>query len=74
ITVAKLTRNVQEGHLREVFGTYGDIRAVELELLPRLKVHRGTAVIEFESMAQAENAVDHMNGGQLDGNELVVSI
>jgi RNA-binding protein with serine-rich domain 1 len=74
ITVSKLTRNVQEEHLREIFGEYGTIRNIELEMIPKLKIHRGTAIIEYESMEEAEKAIDHMNGGQLDGNELVVSL
>lgn len=32
IVVEKLTRNVNEGHLREIFGTYGRIESIDLPL------------------------------------------
>ncbi|KAI9596984.1 hypothetical protein BDF19DRAFT_339996, partial [Syncephalis fuscata] len=67
INVNKLTINVTEDHLKEIFGAYGSIRTVELQRVERLNIHRGQAVIEYEKMADAEKAIEYMHGGQLDG-------
>ena len=32
IVVEKLTKNVNEGHLREIFGAYGAIRELDLPM------------------------------------------
>ncbi|KAI8050618.1 hypothetical protein BDF22DRAFT_612737, partial [Syncephalis plumigaleata] len=72
INVNKLTQSVTEEHLREIFGVYGSIRSIELGRIERLNVHRGHATIEYETLANAEKAIECMNGGQLDGMTLVV--
>ncbi|KAK2748198.1 hypothetical protein FQN55_004474 [Onygenales sp. PD_40] len=74
IVVEKLTKNVNENHLREIFGTYGEIRSLELPMNPQFMTNRGTAYILYYEAADAEAAISHMHEAQLDGAVLNVSI
>ncbi|PGH17547.1 hypothetical protein AJ79_01147 [Helicocarpus griseus UAMH5409] len=74
IVVEKLTKNVNENHLREIFGTYGEIQSLELPMNPQFMTNRGTAYILYYEVADAEAAISHMHEAQLDGAVLNVSI
>lgn len=58
----------------EIFGTYGAIKHVEF---PKDHVHpylgRGYAYVEFSNADEAENAMKHMDGGQVDGQEITAA-
>lgn len=58
----------------EIFSTYGIIKHVEF---PRDHVHphlgRGYAYVEFQTADEAENAMKHMDGGQIDGQEITAA-
>jgi RNA recognition motif-containing protein len=66
--VSKLTRNVTEEHLREIFSTYGTLIHCELAIDERYQLPKGYAIIEYDTQAQADAAHEYMNEGQLDGN------
>ena len=68
--VARLTRNVNEDHIKEIFGTFGPVKSVELAIDRVVNLPRGFAYVEFEERADAERARMSMDGGQLDGNYL----
>ncbi|EEC12203.1 RNA binding protein, putative [Ixodes scapularis] len=74
IHVGRLTRNVTRDHLLEIFGCYGTVKGVEL---PPDRTHghlsRGFAYVEFENPADAERAMRHMDGGQIDGQEVTAA-
>ncbi|EEH39035.1 hypothetical protein PAAG_01497 [Paracoccidioides lutzii Pb01] len=74
IVVEKLTKNVNENHLREIFGVYGEIQNLELPMNPQFMTNRGTAYILYYEAADAEAAISHMHEAQLDGAVLNVSI
>ncbi|KAL2372299.1 hypothetical protein BDBG_09161 [Blastomyces gilchristii SLH14081] len=74
IVVEKLTKNVNENHLREIFGVYGEIQSLELPMNPHFMTNRGTAYILYHEVADAEAAISHMHEAQLDGAVLNVSI
>ncbi|KAK4180478.1 hypothetical protein QBC36DRAFT_320049 [Triangularia setosa] len=59
IVVERLTRNVNEDHLREIFGQYGEIE--DLDIL-------------YYSEADAEAAIAHMHEATVDGAVINVSI
>ncbi|MCJ1410715.1 hypothetical protein MMC19_004801 [Ptychographa xylographoides] len=67
IVVEKLTKNVNEDHLREIFGSYGTIREVELPMNRQTMTNRGTAYILYASPTHSESAIAHMHEAQLDG-------
>ena len=72
--VRNLTRNVNEEHLREIFGNYGSIKNVELAIDALVQLPKGYAFIEFASVDLAKAAVQHMDGGQIDSNVVSVAL
>ncbi|KAL4987133.1 hypothetical protein BDW68DRAFT_188243 [Aspergillus falconensis] len=74
IVVEKLTKNVTEPHLLEIFGSFGEIRSIELPVNHAFMTNRGTAYIIYHDPADAEAAIAHMHEAQLDGAVLNVSI
>ncbi|KAL4888523.1 hypothetical protein BDV59DRAFT_196363 [Aspergillus ambiguus] len=74
IVVEKLTKNVTEAHLREIFGGFGDIQSLDLPMNKAFMTNRGTAYILYHDPADAEAAIAHMHEAQLDGAVLNVSI
>ncbi|RAL13612.1 RNA-binding protein with serine-rich domain 1 [Aspergillus homomorphus CBS 101889] len=74
IVVEKLTKNVTESHLREIFGGFGEIQSLDLPMNKAFMTNRGTAYILYHDPADAEAAIAHMHEAQLDGAILSVSI
>ncbi|GFU45091.1 RNA-binding protein with serine-rich domain 1-B [Trichonephila clavipes] len=75
IQVSRLTRNVTKEHVQEIFSTYGPLRNVDL-VIDRDRPHlsRGFAYVEFENPEDAEKALNYMDGGQIDGQEVSASL
>lgn len=73
IHVQNLTRNVKEAHLEEIFGYYGSVVKVEIEKNINNGISKGNATVTYATNKDAEQAVMHMDGGQLDGQQLKVS-
>ncbi|KNG85765.1 hypothetical protein ANOM_005396, partial [Aspergillus nomiae NRRL 13137] len=67
IVVEKLTKNVTESHLREIFGSFGGIDSLDLPMNKAFMTNRGTAYILYNDPADAEAAIAHMHEAQLDG-------
>ncbi|OGE54805.1 hypothetical protein PENARI_c005G04738 [Penicillium arizonense] len=67
IVVEKLTKNVTENHIREIFGDFGDIEYLDLPINKAFMTNRGTAYILYYDPADAEAAIAHMHEAQLDG-------
>jgi len=74
IVVERLTKTINEDHLREIFGEYGRIRDLDLPMNKQFNTNRGTAYILFEDEADAEAAIAHMHEAQIDGSVINVSI
>ncbi len=68
LVVSNLTRNVTDEHLREIFGIYGAVLSVEVQMDRQVNLPKGWANVEYETAEDADRAVQHLNGGQLDGN------
>ena len=75
IFVGRLSRNVAKDHVQEIFSTYGTIKHVDM---PCDSIHpvfnKGFAYVEYEKQEDANNACKFMDGGQIDGQEVKVSI
>ncbi|KAL7652200.1 hypothetical protein ACMYSQ_009502 [Aspergillus niger] len=69
IVIEKLTKNVTESHLREIFGGFGDIQSLDLPMNKAFMTNRGTAYILYHDPADAEAAIAHMHEAQLDAEE-----
>ncbi|KAJ4298355.1 hypothetical protein N0V88_003384 [Collariella sp. IMI 366227] len=74
IVVERLTKNVNEDHLYEIFGQYGDIDDLDLPVNRSSGMNRGTAYILYFTEADAQAAITHMHEAQLDGAIIHVSI
>ncbi|CCC05572.1 unnamed protein product [Sordaria macrospora k-hell] len=74
IVVERLTKNINENHLREIFGQFGEIEDLDLPLNRTSRTNRGTAYILYVHDADAEAAIAHMHEAQLDGAVINVSI
>jgi len=74
IIITNLTRNVVESHLKTVFGFYGEIIKTDLPLFGKSSQNRGKAALEYADPPSAHKAASHMDGGQLDGAILQVSL
>uniref|UniRef100_A0A8C7HPP6 RRM domain-containing protein n=1 Tax=Oncorhynchus kisutch TaxID=8019 RepID=A0A8C7HPP6_ONCKI len=60
--------------IHEIFATYGKIKMIDMpveRLHPNLS--RGYAYVEFETPEEAQKALKHMDGGQIDGQEITTS-
>jgi RNA-binding protein with serine-rich domain 1 len=75
IQVTKLTRNITKDHLSEIFGTYGTVAHVEVPGGNGFSFSfRHQAFIEYESSEDASKAAKYMDGGQIDGQEVMVTL
>ena len=75
IQVTKLTRNITKDHLSEIFGTYGTVAHVEVPGGNGFSFSfRHQAFIEYESSEDAAKAAKFMDGGQIDGQEIMVTL
>ncbi|CZS91548.1 hypothetical protein WAI453_011754 [Rhynchosporium graminicola] len=74
VVIEKLTKNVNEAHLREIFSQYGQIRDLDMPMNRSFNTNRGTAYILYTSEADAESAIAHMHESQIDGAVINVSI
>lgn len=74
IVIEKLTKNVQKDHLREIFGSYGDIAELEMPMNKQFMTNKGLAYVVYYTPDGAESAIAHMHEAQLDGAMINVSI
>ncbi|KAL1866047.1 hypothetical protein Daus18300_006948 [Diaporthe australafricana] len=74
IVVERLTKNVTEEHLREIFGQYGPIDDMDVPLSRQFGTNRGAAYILYVNEVDAEAAIAHMHEAQLDGATISVSL
>ncbi|RDY10986.1 Serine/arginine-rich splicing factor SR45, partial [Mucuna pruriens] len=66
--VEKLSRNVNEGHLKEIFSNFGEVVSVELAMDRTVNLPKGYGYVQFKTRGDAEKALLYMDGAQIDGN------
>ncbi|KAL6882826.1 hypothetical protein HDV57DRAFT_461235 [Trichoderma longibrachiatum] len=74
IVVERLSKNVNEEHLFEIFGQFGPIYDLDLPMNRTFGTNRGTAYILYDHHADAEAAIEHMHEAQIDGSIINVSV
>ncbi|QPC69778.1 hypothetical protein HYE68_000530 [Fusarium pseudograminearum] len=74
IVVERLSKNINESHLQEIFGQFGRIKDLDLPLNRTSGTNRGTAYILYDYEEDAEAAISHMHEAQVDGSAVNVSI
>ncbi|KAF3830162.1 hypothetical protein GH733_001587 [Mirounga leonina] len=74
VHIGRLTRNVTKDHIMEILSTYGKIKMIDMPV-ERMHPHlaKGYAYVEFENPDEAEKALEHMDGGQIDGQEITAT-
>jgi RNA recognition motif-containing protein len=71
--IGNLSSNVTEDDLRANFSGAGKVLSVTI-IKDRLSgLSKGFGFVEMESEEQAKEAIQKFNGGELDGNTIVVS-
>lgn len=66
--------NVAESEIRQWFNPFGDIDSIELPKDHITGKNKGHAIIEFKRHRDAKDAVKEMNGFDVNGKKLKVSI
>ncbi|PCD33145.1 hypothetical protein AU210_009380 [Fusarium oxysporum f. sp. radicis-cucumerinum] len=74
IVVERLSKNINEQHLYEIFGQFGRIKDLDLPMNRTFGTNRGTAYILYDYEDDAEAAIAHMHEAQVDGSAINVSI
>ena len=64
---------MKAGHIEEIFGYYGKIKSVDLEKDVRSGLSKGMAIVKYLTSKEAEHAVLHLDGGQIDGQKIKVT-
>ncbi|MFH4980376.1 hypothetical protein AB6A40_007085 [Gnathostoma spinigerum] len=75
LCIRNLSRNVTKEHLSEIFSVYGTLKSCEMPM-DRQHTHlgRGYGYVEFEQPEDADKALKHMDGGQIDGQEVTCEL
>uniref|UniRef100_A0A8C8W2L9 RNA-binding protein with serine-rich domain 1 n=1 Tax=Peromyscus maniculatus bairdii TaxID=230844 RepID=A0A8C8W2L9_PERMB len=72
VHIGRLTRNVTKDHIMEIFSTFGKIKMIDMPV-ERIHLSKGCTYVEFENPDEAEKALKHMDGGQIDGQEITAT-
>jgi len=72
VEIRRLSRTVNEAHLREIFGKYGKVLKVEIIPCPQRKMTMGVAVVYFENSDGVQSCIDYLDQAQIDGSDIRV--
>ena len=70
LRVDKLSRNINNEHLYDIFQQYGDLQKAEVQIDPKVKLSLGYGFLQYKCRADAEKAFIQMNNGQIDGKHI----
>jgi RNA recognition motif-containing protein len=73
IYVGSLPYSIKDEQLQELFATYGTVEAARVITDKYTGQSRGFGFVEMSSQAEAQHAIQALNGTQLDGRTLVVN-
>ena len=71
--VGGLPYSVTEGQLQEIFTAHGTVESARVIADKFTGQSRGFGFVEMNSGGEAQNAIDSLNGTQLEGRTLVVN-
>ncbi len=74
IYVGNLTMETGQPHLREAFATFGEVGRVTLAVGTTDGKRKGFGFVEMDSEEQGLAAISGLNGHELNGNAMKVSI
>ena len=73
IYVGNLNYNLSEDELEKVFSTYGEVTSVKIIRDKYTDQSKGFGFIEMANDADAQKAIDELNGTEVKGRELRVN-
>mmetsp|Transcript_99500 Transcript_99500/g.121713 ORF Transcript_99500/g.121713 Transcript_99500/m.121713 type:complete len:438 (+) Transcript_99500:69-1382(+) len=73
IKIDKLSRNVNESHLKEIFSNFGEIQDIYLAKDNQVKLSLGYGLITYLNRNDAINAYKCMHHGQIDGKKIWIT-
>src|SRR5262249_51485069 len=73
VYVGGLPYSVTDGRLEEIFAPHGTVASARVIADKFTGQSRGFGFVEMASGAEAQSAIDALNGTQLDGRTLVVN-
>ncbi len=72
IFVAKLSFNTDSEGLREAFEDFGEVNSANVIMDKYTGRSRGFGFVEMDNEEEAMNAINELNGSELDGRTIVV--
>lgn len=72
VFVTNLSRNIESRHLREIFGTFGELICADVSKYDDFQVSNSFGHVIYKDLESSQQAMKHMQGGQIDG--LTVSL
>lgn len=74
IYIGNLSYKKNEKDIKSLFKTFGKVSYVRLMLDPKTMKSKGFAFVQMTSPTNAAKAIKHLDGSQLDGRTLKVSV
>ena len=74
IYVSNLSFNVQDEDLREHFGDYGEVSSAKIIMDKETNRSRGFGFVEMPDESSAQKAMKELDGAQIDGRPIRVSL
>ena len=70
--IGNLSYNVRESDLRQVMEEYGTVESVKLIMDRNTNRSKGFAFVEMTEAAEAQQAINKLNGAEYVGRQMVV--
>lgn len=70
--IGNLSYNVRESDLRQVMEEYGTVESVKLIMDRNANRSKGFAFVEMPEAAEAQQAINKLNGAEYVGRQMVV--
>ena len=74
IYVGNLSYRTTEAELKEAFAQFGEVRRAKIVKDRETDRSKGFGFVEYEDEALNEKAIDELNGKELDGRAIAVSV
>ena len=71
--VGNLTYSLTEDQMREVFAKHGEVKDVVIIKDKMTQRSKGFGFVEMSSDQEASNAIDQLNGKNIDGRNIMVN-
>jgi len=73
IYIGNLSQQVNEDELREAFEAFGNVQSVNIIKDKFSGVSKGFGFVEIEAKAEAQAAIEELNGTDLKGKNIIVN-